>query len=49
MSEEKTCKNCGKQINEKFKLCPYCGANNEEELEKNKFKYKSIGQSKLRK
>ena len=34
MSEEKTCKNCGKQINEKFKLCPYCGANNEEELEK---------------
>ena len=34
MSEEKTCKNCGKQINEKFKLCPYCGANNEEELKK---------------
>ena len=25
MSEEKFCKNCGKQINGDFKFCPNCG------------------------
>lgn len=32
MSEEKFCKNCGKQISENFKLCPYCGEKIEEEI-----------------
>ena len=32
MSEEKICKNCGKQISEDFKLCPYCGEKVEEEI-----------------
>ena len=37
MSEEKICKNCGKQISEDLKICPYCGEklciNSSEELE----------------
>ena len=32
MSEEKICKNCGKQISEDFKLCPYCGEKVEEKI-----------------
>ena len=32
MNNEKTCKNCGKQISEDFKLCPYCGEKVEEEI-----------------
>ena len=32
MSENKFCKNCGKQISEDFKLCPYCGEKVEEEI-----------------
>ena len=32
MSEEKFCKNCGKQISDDFKLCPYCGEKVEEEI-----------------
>ena len=35
MDNEKTCKNCGKQINGDFKFCPYCGAKNEEEISSN--------------
>ena len=31
MSNEKTCKNCGKQINADFKFCPYCEAKIEEQ------------------
>ena len=31
MSEEKICKNCGKQISEDFKICPYCGEKVEKE------------------
>lgn len=27
---EKTCKSCGKQINDDFNVCPYCGAKVEE-------------------
>lgn len=34
MDNEKTCKNCGKQINGDFKFCPYCGAKNEKETPK---------------
>ena len=29
---EKTCKSCGKQINNDFKVCPYCGAKVEENI-----------------
>ena len=32
MIEEKTCKNCGKEISKYFKLCPYCGEKVEEEI-----------------
>lgn len=31
MSEEKICKNCGKQISEDLKICPYCGEKVERE------------------
>lgn len=31
MSEEKFCKNCGKQISEDLKICPYCGEKVERE------------------
>ena len=34
MDNEKTCKNCGKQINGDFKFCPHCGAKIEEETPK---------------
>lgn len=34
MSEEKFCKNCGKQISGDFKFCPNCGTKNEEEIPK---------------
>ena len=34
MDNEKTCKNCGEQINGDFKFCPHCGAKNEEEIPK---------------
>lgn len=39
MSEQKTCKSCGKQISEDFKFCPNCGTktNNEIFLEENWF------------
>ena len=29
---EKTCKSCGKQINNDFNVCPYCGAKVEENI-----------------
>lgn len=29
---EKTCKSCGKQINDDFNVCPYCGAKVEENI-----------------
>ena len=32
MNEEKFCRNCGKQISEDFKVCPYCGEKIEEEI-----------------
>ena len=32
MNKEKTCKNCGKQISEDFKICPYCGEKVENEI-----------------
>ncbi|WP_161976096.1 TM2 domain-containing protein [Brachyspira catarrhinii] len=35
MSEEKFCKNCGKQINEDFKICPYCGEKVQDEITEN--------------
>ena len=34
MDNEKTCKNCGKQINGDFKFCPNCGTKVEEETSK---------------
>lgn len=35
MSKEKICKNCSKQINEDFKICPYCGEKVQDEITEN--------------
>ena len=32
MNKEKICKNCEKQINEDFKICPYCGEKAQDEI-----------------
>lgn len=32
MSEEKICKNCGKELEEEYKICPYCKTKTEEQI-----------------